>query len=69
MAEGAEVFPFDPRARVECLRGLQKLRAIEDRELADHLFRLWEALPAPRAARSRRPPPKRAAQLELAGLA
>jgi hypothetical protein len=52
MADGADVFPYDPTARIERLTGLQKLRAIKDRELAGYLFALWQALPsaAPRRA-------------------
>jgi hypothetical protein len=49
---------------VERLRGLQKLRAFKDRELARHLYRLWSALPAGAAPRKIRP-----AQLGLAGVA
>lgn len=64
MAEGADVFPYDPRAQSERLRGLQKLRAFQDRELAGHLYRLWQALPAGKA----RPPRERSVQLELGGV-
>lgn len=66
MAEGAEVFPFDPKARAERLRGLQKLRAFEDRELAGYLFALWQALPAGAPSAKRQPPH---AQLVFAGVA
>lgn len=65
MAEGAEVFPYDPKARVERLRGLQKLRAFEDRELADILYQLWAALPERAPCPSRTRP----AQLAFAGVA
>ena len=40
----AESYPFDPRARVEGLRGVDKLRAIEDRELAAHMLRLLDCI-------------------------
>lgn len=34
-------YPYDPRLRVENLTGLNKLRAVPDRELAKTLFDLW----------------------------
>lgn len=37
-------FPFDKRARIEGLRGVDKLRAIEDRELAGHMLRLLDCI-------------------------
>lgn len=43
-------YPFDPRARIEGLRGVEKLRAIPDRDLAAHMLRLLDAIegrPAP----------------------
>lgn len=43
-------YPYDPRARVEALRGPDKLRAIPDRDLAGHMLRLLDAIegrPAP----------------------
>jgi hypothetical protein len=53
--EGSEVrteaqFPYDRRARVEHLRGADKLRAIPDRELAGYLLALLDVIegrPAP----------------------
>lgn len=38
---GPEDYPFDPSARVEQLRGLERLRGIADRKLAAHLFTLY----------------------------
>lgn len=43
-------YPYDPRARVEGLRGADKLRAIRDRELAGYLLALLDVVegqPAP----------------------
>lgn len=34
-------YPFDPKARVEQLSGLEKLRAVHDRGLAALVFDLW----------------------------
>jgi len=46
---GCEQYPYDPRARVEHLVGLEKLRAVADRELAAQLFRLYLHLEAAEA--------------------
>lgn len=52
-------YPFDPRARVEGLRGVEKLRALADRELAEHALRLLDCIEG-------RPEPARPArQLKL----
>lgn len=54
-----EDFPYDPRTRVEALRGVDKLRAIPDRELAAHMLRLLDCIEG-------RPEPQRPArQLNL----
>lgn len=37
-------FPFDPKARIEGLRGAEKVRAIADRELAGYLLALLDAV-------------------------
>ncbi len=37
-------YPFEKGARVEGLRGVNKLRALEDRELAEHALRLLDAI-------------------------
>lgn len=37
---GAEDYPYDPAARVEHLRGLDRLRGVADRKLAEHLYLL-----------------------------
>ena len=55
----AEDFPYNPRSRVEALRGAEKLCAIADRDLAAHLLRLLDAI-------EERPEPARPArQLKL----
>lgn len=41
---GAERYPYDPRLRVEMQVGLDKLRCIPDRELAQTLFNFHKAL-------------------------
>ena len=52
-------YPFRKGARVEGLRGVEKLRAIEDRELAAHMLRLLDCIEG-------RPEPARPArQLKL----
>lgn len=38
---GIADYPYDPIARVERLEGLEKLRAVRDRELAQQLYRLY----------------------------
>lgn len=40
----AEMYPYDRRARVEALRGVDKLRAVPDRELAGHMLRLLDVI-------------------------
>ena len=52
-------YPFDKRARVEGLRGVEKLRAIPDRELAAHMLRLLDCI------EERPAPARRARQLKL----
>lgn len=39
-AEDVERYPFDPCAEMDHLRGLERLRAIEDRRLAADLYEL-----------------------------
>lgn len=52
-------YPFDPRARVEGLRGVEKLRALPDRELAAYALALLDCIEG-------RPEPARPArQLKL----
>lgn len=41
---GAERYPYDPRARMDELDGLDRLRAIEDRAMAASLFEVWQAI-------------------------
>ena len=39
-----EQYPYDRKARIQGLRGVDKLRAIEDRELAAHMLRLLDCI-------------------------
>jgi hypothetical protein len=43
--------PYDPAARITRLRDLDKLRAVEDRELAELMARVWVAITDPRPVR------------------
>lgn len=43
MREVDRILPYDPRLDVRDLRDLQKLRAIEDRGIAQLLLELWDA--------------------------
>lgn len=38
---GARDYPYDPAARMEELRGIDRLRGIADRKLAEHLYLLY----------------------------
>lgn len=41
-ADGLEAYPYDPSLKMDALSGLERLRCIADRELAAHLFILFE---------------------------
>lgn len=41
-ADGLEAYPYDPSLKMDALSGLDRLRCIADRELAAHLFILFE---------------------------
>ena len=41
-AQGPEAYPYDPNLKMDALSGLDRLRCIADRELAAHLFILFE---------------------------
>ena len=41
-AAGPEAYPYDPNLKIDALSGLERLRCIADRELAAHLFILFE---------------------------
>ena len=41
-AVGPEAYPYDPNLKIDALSGLERLRCIADRELAAHLFILFE---------------------------
>jgi hypothetical protein len=40
--DGLEAYPYDPSLKMDALSGLERLRCIADRELAAHLFILFE---------------------------
>jgi hypothetical protein len=40
--ESPEAYPYDPNLKIDALSGLERLRCIADRELAAHLFILFE---------------------------
>lgn len=60
---GADAYEFDPSLRIQEQNGLDRLRCIEDRELADVLYRIYmlredgrarvDSAPAPRTAAPR----------------
>ncbi len=54
-AEADAAYPFDPSARVEDLRGLEKLRAFSDRGMRASMYRLWENAARVEAEERRRP--------------
>lgn len=43
MREVDRLLPFDPSLNVHALHDLQKLRAVEDRAMAQYLLDLWDA--------------------------
>jgi hypothetical protein len=51
----ASFYPYNSYANnhVELLTGLEKLRAIPDRELAGYLASIWDTLPVVKQNRSR----------------
>lgn len=54
---GAEAYAFDPQLRADALVGLERLRSVEDREIAGLLFKLYRHLERRELAQTSAPKP------------